>query len=68
MLCLCQIDSHVKRLDEDLNHFAEDLKQGTIVCESLPFSNRVYFQLKGLNHSMNFVNKHQFMFQLVRSL
>ncbi|CAN6719928.1 unnamed protein product [Malus baccata var. baccata] len=29
------IDSHVKRLDEDLNHFAEDLKQGTVVCESL---------------------------------
>jgi inhibitor of growth protein 4 len=26
-----QIDSHVKRLDEDLNNFAEDLKQGTIM-------------------------------------
>lgn len=23
-----QIESHVKRLDEDLNQFAEDLKQG----------------------------------------
>lgn len=23
-----QIDSHVKRLDEDLNNFSEDLKQG----------------------------------------
>lgn len=47
MLCLRQIDSHVKRLDEDLNHFAEDLKQGTVVCESLPFSNRVYCQFEG---------------------
>lgn len=47
MLRLRQIDSHVKRLDEDLNHFAEDLKQGTVVCESLPFFNRVYFQFKG---------------------
>lgn len=35
IFCLHQIDSHVKRLDEDLNHFAEDLKQGTVVCESL---------------------------------
>ena len=25
---LMQIESHVKRLDEDLNQFAEDLKQG----------------------------------------
>nr|GFB91188.1 PHD finger protein ING2 [Tanacetum cinerariifolium] len=29
--CVChQIDSHVKRLDEDLHNFAEDLKQGLI--------------------------------------
>lgn len=25
-----QIDSHVKRLDEDLTNFAEDLKQGMV--------------------------------------
>ena len=29
VLLLFQIDSHIKRLDEDLNNFAEDLKQGT---------------------------------------
>jgi len=28
MICI-QIDSHIKRLDEDLNNFAEDLKHGT---------------------------------------
>lgn len=27
-ICFIQIDSHVKRLDEDLTYFAEDLKQG----------------------------------------
>ena len=28
-----QIESHVKRLDEDLNQFAEDLKQGiSVIC------------------------------------
>jgi hypothetical protein len=31
LLYLLQIDSHVKRLDEDLNSFAEDLKQGEII-------------------------------------
>jgi len=30
-LYLLQIDSHIKRLDEDLNNFAEDLKQGKII-------------------------------------
>lgn len=30
-----QIDSHLKRLDEDLTHFAEDLKQGTLVGVNL---------------------------------
>lgn len=29
-LCFFQIDSHIKRLDEDLNNFSEDLKQGMI--------------------------------------
>jgi hypothetical protein len=27
---IVQIESHVKRLDEDLGQFAEDLKQGII--------------------------------------
>ena len=28
-MLILQIDSHMKRLDEDLNNFAEDLKQGS---------------------------------------
>lgn len=46
MLLLVQIDSHIKRLDEDLNNFAEDLKQGTETLEAWLFlGNASYFTM-----------------------
>lgn len=42
-----QIDSHVKRLDEDLIQFAEDLKQGT-VSVNLPVVDNICCNYKSI--------------------
>lgn len=45
LLINIQIDSHVKRLDEDLHNFAEDLKQGMIKISNLLSVNCSMFEL-----------------------